>query len=151
MPNSIKTYPITPCLWCNDNALEKAQFYCSVFIDSRIISQHLVVVVFELNGTKFQALNGGVDFDYNESISWSISCQNQEEVDYYWEKLIQGGGKEMDCAWLQDKFGMRWQVVPTRLGELMMDPDKTKASKVMQAMRKMQKIVIKDLEAAYNS
>lgn len=142
---------ITPCLWCKDDALEKAEYYCSIFPNSKILSQHPVMVVFELNGVKFQALNGGVDFAYNESVSWVIDCQDQAEVDYYWNKFINDGGEAQDCSWCKDKYGMRWQVVPKQLATLMMDPDPVKASKVMQAMMKMQKIIVADLEAAYNS
>lgn len=142
---------ISPCLWCKDNALEKAEYYCSVFPNSKIISKHPAIVAFELNGNKFQALNGGVYFPYNESISFTIPCKDQVEVDHYWDTFIQDGGKAQDCAWLQDKYGMRWQIVPNRLAELMMDTDRVKANKVMQAMMKMQKIIIADLEMAYNS
>lgn len=109
------------------------------------------MVSFELNGVKFQTLNGGVDFEYNESISYIINCQDQAEVDHYWHTFIADGGQAQDCSWCQDKYGMRWQVVPKQLGELMSDPDPVKAGKVMQAMMKMQKIVIADLETAYNS
>lgn len=142
---------ISPCLWCKDNALEKAEYYCSIFLNSKILSKHLAIVAFELNGNKFQALNGGVDFPYNESISFTIPCKDQAEVDHYWDTFIKDGGKAQDCAWLQDKYGMRWQIVPNRLVELMMDSDPEKANKVMQAMMKMQKIIISDLEVAYNS
>jgi predicted 3-demethylubiquinone-9 3-methyltransferase (glyoxalase superfamily) len=142
---------ITPCLWCNNNAFEKAQYYCSIFPNSKILGQHPAMVTFELNGTKFQALNGGIDFAYNESISFTISCQDQAGVDHYWNTFIEDGGKAQDCSWCQDKYGMRWQIVPKRLGELMMDENREKAGKVMQAMMKMQKIIIADLEAAYNS
>jgi predicted 3-demethylubiquinone-9 3-methyltransferase (glyoxalase superfamily) len=145
------TNPITPCLWCKDDALAKAQYYCNIFPNSKILSEHPVMVTFELNGNKFQALNGGVNFEYNESISFTIPCQDQAEVDHYWDTFIADGGKAQDCAWCQDKWGMRWQIVPNRLGELMMDPDPIKANKVMQAMMKMQKIIVADLEAAYNS
>jgi predicted 3-demethylubiquinone-9 3-methyltransferase (glyoxalase superfamily) len=109
------------------------------------------MISFELNGNQFQALNGGIDFPYNESISFTIECKDQAEVDYYWNTFINDGGKAQDCAWCQDKYGMRWQIVPTRLKELMMDSDMEKANKVMQAMMKMQKIIIADLESAYNS
>ncbi len=142
---------ITPCLWCKDNALQKAEYYCNIFPNSKILSQHPAMVVFELNGNKFQALNGGVDFAYNESISFTIPCLDQSEVDHYWDTFIADGGKAQDCSWCQDKFGMRWQIVPNKLAELMMDSDKEKAGKVIQAMMKMQKIIIADLEAAYNS
>jgi predicted 3-demethylubiquinone-9 3-methyltransferase (glyoxalase superfamily) len=147
MPNT----QITPCLWCNDDALAKAEYYCSIFPNSKILSQHPAMVTFELNGNKFQALNGGMDFPYNESISFTIPCQDQAEVDHYWDTFIADGGKAQDCAWCQDKWGIRWQIVPKQLSELMMDPDRTKANKVMQAMMKMQKIIVADLEAAYNS
>jgi predicted 3-demethylubiquinone-9 3-methyltransferase (glyoxalase superfamily) len=143
--------PIIPCLWCKDDALAKAEYYCNIFPNSKILGQHPAMVTFELNGNKFQALNGGVDFPYNESISFTIMCQNQTEVDHYWDTFITDGGKAQDCSWCQDKWGMRWQIVPKRLGELMMDPDPIKAAKVMQAMMKMQKIIVADLEMAYNS
>ncbi len=142
---------ITPCLFCKDNALQKAEYYCSVFPNSKIVSKHPAIVSFELDGNKFQSLNGGVDFAYNESISFTIPCKDQGEVDHYWNTFINDGGQAMDCAWLKDKYGMRWQIVPNRLGELMMDNDPIKAGKVMQAMMKMQKIIVADLEAAYNS
>jgi predicted 3-demethylubiquinone-9 3-methyltransferase (glyoxalase superfamily) len=142
---------ITPCLWCSDNALEKAQYYCSVFPQSKILSQSPVMVSFDLNGTQFLALNGGIDFAYNESISWIIDCRDQAEVDYYWDRLIADGGKAQDCAWCQDKYGMRWQVVPKQLQTLMADSDTQKARKVMQAMMKMQKIIVADLEEAARS
>lgn len=142
---------IIPCLWCKDDALAKAQYYCNIFPNSKILSEHPVMVTFQLNGNKFQALNGGVNFQYNESISFTIPCEDQAEVDHYWNTFIADGGKAQDCAWCQDKWGMRWQIVPSRLGELMMDPDREKAGKVMQAMMKMQKIIVADLEVAYNS
>ncbi len=144
------TTQITPCLWCKDDAMTKAEYYCSVFPNSKILSEHPAMVLFELNGTKFQALNGGIDFAYNESISFTISCEDQAEVDHYWNTFINDGGKAQDCAWCQDKWGMRWQIVPKRLAELMMDKDRVKAGNVMQAMMKMQKIIIADLESAYN-
>jgi predicted 3-demethylubiquinone-9 3-methyltransferase (glyoxalase superfamily) len=142
---------ITPCLWCKDDALEKAQYYCSIFPNSKIISQHPVMISFELNGTRFQALNGGIDFPYNESISFTVPCINQVEVDHYWDTFINDGGKAQDCAWCQDKYGTRWQIVPKQLSELMMDKDRVKAGKVMQAMMKMQKIIVQDLIDASNS
>jgi predicted 3-demethylubiquinone-9 3-methyltransferase (glyoxalase superfamily) len=142
---------ITPCLWCKDGALEKAEYYCSIFPNSKIVSKHPAVVAFELNGNLFQALNGGVDFEYNESISFTIDCADQKEVDYYWDRFISDGGSAMDCSWLKDKYGLRWQIVPSILPKLMMDSDPQKAAKVMEAMMKMQKIIVADLEQAYNS
>jgi predicted 3-demethylubiquinone-9 3-methyltransferase (glyoxalase superfamily) len=147
----MKNNPITPCLWCKDDALAKAEYYCNIFPNSKILSEHPVMVTFQLNGNKFQALNGGVNFDYNESISFTIPCEDQAEVDHYWDTFIADGGKPQDCAWCQDKWGMRWQIVPKQLGELMMDLDPIKAGKVMQAMMKMQKIIVSELEEAYNS
>jgi predicted 3-demethylubiquinone-9 3-methyltransferase (glyoxalase superfamily) len=141
---------ISPCLWCKDNALEKAEYYCSIFPNSKILTQHPLIIAFELNGVKFQALNGGVDFTYNESISLTISCKNQEEVDHYWNSFINDGGKAHVCGWCQDKYGMWWQVVPSRYVELMLDSDPVKSGRVTQAIMKMQKIVIADLESAYN-
>jgi predicted 3-demethylubiquinone-9 3-methyltransferase (glyoxalase superfamily) len=141
----------TTCLWCNADAEEKANYYCSVFKDSRITNSIPgVTTSFELRGNKFMALNGGVDFEYNNSISLVIDCKDQEEVDYYWNRFIGDGGEAMDCSWCKDKYGLRWQIVPTKLTELMLDKDPNKAQKVMQAMLKMQKIIIKDLEEAYN-
>jgi predicted 3-demethylubiquinone-9 3-methyltransferase (glyoxalase superfamily) len=142
---------ITPCLWCKNDAVEKAEYYCSVFPNSRMVATHPAMCTFLLNGNKFQTLNGGVGFEYNNTISFTIPCENQEEVDHYWDTFINDGGQAMDCAWCQDKYGMRWQIVPKQLGQMMMDDDREKASKVMQAMMKMQKIIIADLEVAYNS
>jgi predicted 3-demethylubiquinone-9 3-methyltransferase (glyoxalase superfamily) len=142
---------LTPCLWCNNNALEKAEYYTSIFPNSKILSQQAVMVVFELDGVQFQAINGGMDFGYNESISWVIDCQDQAEVDHYWDSFVKDGGKESQCGWCADKYGMFWQIVPKQLGQLMMDEDREKAGKVMHAMLKMQKIIVADLEKAYNS
>jgi predicted 3-demethylubiquinone-9 3-methyltransferase (glyoxalase superfamily) len=151
MPNSITPNTITPCLWCKDDAKEKAEYYCSIFPNSKILAQHPSMTVFEINGNKFQALNGGVDFDYNNTISFTIPCENQTEVDHYWDTFIKDGGEAMDCSWCKDKYGLRWQIVPKQLGEFMMDSDPIRAGKVMKAMMKMQKIIIADIEAAYNS
>lgn len=146
MTQTNQTNYITPCLWCKDDALEKAEYYCSIFPNSKILSKHPVVVSFELKGVKFQTLNGGVDFVYNESISFTIDCEDQAEVDHYWDTFIKDGGKAMDCAWCQDKYGMRWQIVPKILPKLMMDSNREKAARVMQAMMKMQKIIVSDIE-----
>jgi predicted 3-demethylubiquinone-9 3-methyltransferase (glyoxalase superfamily) len=143
------TNTITPCLWCNDNAEEKAKYYCSVFPNSKIISEHRFMYVMELNGNRFQVLNGGVDFEYNNSVSFTIPCKDQEEVDHYWNTFINDGGSELECSWCIDKYGVRWQIVPTILSEGIMHPDKEVASRVMAAMLKMRKIIVADIEAAF--
>ena len=106
-----------------------------------------MTVSFELDGQEFLALNGGPDFTFNEAISFQVSCENQEEVDAYWSKLSEGG-EEGPCGWLKDRFGVSWQIVPTALPELLGDPDPEKAQRVMQAMLKMRKIEIDELERA---
>ena len=142
---------IVPYLWFDHQAREAAAFYCSVFNNSTIRSESDLIVEFEIEGTLFTALNGGPRHQFTEAISFMIMCDSQEEVDYYWNKLIASGGSESMCAWLKDKYGLSWQVVPTRLLELMKSgtPDQSRA--VMQAMLKMRKIIIKDLEYAYEN
>jgi predicted 3-demethylubiquinone-9 3-methyltransferase (glyoxalase superfamily) len=141
MPDSIY-----PCLWFDGNALEAAEFYCSILPESRIVSVNPIVVIFQLRGRKVMALNGGPKFHFTEAISLVVECANQDEVDHCWEKLTENGGEESRCGWLKDKFGLSWQIVPTRLGELMREP--SKAGKVMEALLKMNKLIIADLEAA---
>jgi len=135
--------PIYPCLWYDNKAEEAANFYCSIFPNSKIISNNPMVTIFELNGTKFMGLNGGPHFQFNESVSFVISCENQEEIDHYWNKLIGENGKESMCGWLKDEYGMSWQVVPTILGELMNNPES--GQRVMQAFMKMKKFDIQAL------
>lgn len=137
MPNQIY-----PCLWFNQNAQEAADFYCSVFKDSRILSSNPIVVNFELNGTKFMALNGGPQYQHTPANSYVIECDTQEEIDHYWEKLGEGGHHDQ-CGWLADKFGVSWQVVPSILGELMSDPER--APHVSAAFMKMKKFDIQTL------
>lgn len=139
-------HPITTCLWFDGKSKEAAEFYCSVFKESKITSVNPMVVTFELNGSKYMGLNGGPQFKFNEAISLVVYCDTQEEIDHYWEKLIAGGGNESMCGWLKDKFGVSWQIVPTILGKLMSDPEKGK--RVMQEVLKMKKLVIKTLEEA---
>jgi predicted 3-demethylubiquinone-9 3-methyltransferase (glyoxalase superfamily) len=150
---------ITPFLWFDNNAEEAANFYCSIFKNSKInkITRNgdagpgpkgtPLVIEFELDGQKFLALNGGPVFKFNEAISFSVDCQTQEEVDEYWEKLSAGGSKG-DCAWLKDKYGLSWQIVPRILPQLLQDPDPAKTKRVMQAMMQMQKIDIGKLKQA---
>jgi predicted 3-demethylubiquinone-9 3-methyltransferase (glyoxalase superfamily) len=150
---------ITPCLWFDTEGEEAANFYTSVFPNSRIVdvarygsagprpAGTVMTVSFELDGEKFLALNGGPDFTFNEAISFQVSCDTQDEVDAYWSKLSEGG-EEGPCAWLKDKFGVSWQIVPTRLVDLLGDPDREKSQRVMAAMLKMKKIEIDELERA---
>ena len=156
--------PIVPCLWFNRNAEEAVNFYMSVFKNSKINSiaytvddehlplGHALFIEFELNGNEFQALNGGIDgdgFQYTHAISMSINCKDQKEIDYYWDKLIQGGKPEQ-CGWLQDKYGMYWQIAPESALKMWTDPDKTKVARMAQAMYKMVKLDIAELENAFN-
>ena len=151
---------ITPFLWFDNNAEEAMNFYTSVFKDAVISSVtrygkagpgpegSVMTAAFRLNGMDFVALNGGPVFKFTEAISFVINCETQEEVDCYWDKLSEGG-KESECGWLKDKFGLSWQVVPFALPRLLQDKDRKKAQNVMKAMMKMKKIIIADLEQAY--
>lgn len=147
--------PITPFLWFNDQAEEAVNFYVSIFKNSKIVSKspgpdgNLLSATFELNGQEFMALNGGPMFSFTPAISFFVKCETQEEVDYYWNKLLEGGSEEQ-CGWLKDKYGLSWQIIPNRLGELLGDPDPEKVNRVTQAMLRMQKIEIAGLEQAYN-
>ena len=139
------THKLYPCLWFDGKAKEAAEFYCSVFKDSKILSENPMVVNFELNGTKFMGLNGGPLFKFNEAVSYVVNCDTQEEIDYYWEKLTDGGRESM-CGWLVDKFGLSWQIVPSMLGELMSDPQR--AGRVTKAFMEMKKLEIETLRKA---
>jgi predicted 3-demethylubiquinone-9 3-methyltransferase (glyoxalase superfamily) len=134
--------PIYTCLWFEGKVQEAAQFYCSVFKNSQIVSVSPMVTIFELNERKFMALNGGPKFKFNESVSFVIDCDTQEEIDYYWQNLTEGG-TESQCGWLKDKFGVSWQVVPTILGSLMGNVEK--APRVVEAFMKMKKFDIQTL------
>jgi len=146
---------ITPFLWFDTQAEDAMNFYMSVFKNSKAgeISRgpdgKAFTVNFQLDGQDFIALNAGPLFKFNESISMFVSCEDQAEVDYFWNKFISGGGEATQCGWLNDKFGVSWQIIPRQLGELMGDPDPEKSQRVMQAMLKMQKIVVADLQKAY--
>jgi predicted 3-demethylubiquinone-9 3-methyltransferase (glyoxalase superfamily) len=152
---------ISPCLWFDGQAEDAANFYVSVFPNSRTLGVtrngdsgpgpkgSALVVSFELDGQTFTGLNGGPHFKFSEATSFIIDCADQAEVDHYWAKLTEGGGEPGRCAWLKDKFGVTWQVVPRRLVELLQDPDAQKSGRVMQAMLKMSKIEIAALEDAY--
>lgn len=136
---------ITPFLWYDNNAAEAAAFYTTVFKNSRIISSNPLVTSFELEGQQLMAMNGGPMFKLSEAFSLSVSCDTQEEIDYYWNKLTEGG-KESMCGWLVDKFGLSWQIVPGILPELMNNPEKR--DRVMKAFMSMRKF---DIEALKNA
>jgi predicted 3-demethylubiquinone-9 3-methyltransferase (glyoxalase superfamily) len=137
--------PIYPCLWFNNQAREAAEFYCSIFPNSKIINDSGMVVNFQLDGQFFMGLNGGDMYKFNEAVSYVITCNNQEEIDNYWNKLTGDGGSEGRCGWCKDKYGFSWQVVPSVLGKLMSDPEK--GQKVVQAFMKMSKMDIGILES----
>ena len=144
---------ITPFLWFDTQAEEAVDFYTSVFKNSnkgKVLRNGgaVLTVAFELEGLAFTALNGGPHFKFTEATSFVVDCKDQDEVDYYWEKLSEGGSKGQ-CAWLKDKFGVSWQIVPAALPRLLSDPDAEKAGRVMQAMLKMSRIDVAALENAY--
>ena len=136
------TKPIYSCLWFNGQAKEAADFYCSVFKNSKIVVDTPMVVQFQLNGTLFMGLNGGPHFTFNEAVSFVVDCETQEEIDNYWNKLTEGG-KESNCGWLKDKYGVSWQIVPAILGKLMTDPER--APRVFKAFQQMKKFDIETL------
>ncbi|EPC03301.1 hypothetical protein L861_17310 [Litchfieldella anticariensis FP35 = DSM 16096] len=157
---------ITPCLWFDDQAEEAAEFYTSIFDNSGIsnVTRYseagqeihgkppgsVMVVAFELDGQAFTALNGGPLFQFNEAISLQIDCENQAEVDHFWDKLSEGGDENaQQCGWLKDKYGLSWQVVPRALIEMLSGPDAEKSQRVFQAMLGMKKIDITELERVY--
>jgi predicted 3-demethylubiquinone-9 3-methyltransferase (glyoxalase superfamily) len=152
---------ISPCLWFDDQAEDAANFYVSIFKKSRIVEVSrygeagpkpagtVLTVAFELEGEEFLALNGGPEFNFTEAVSFTVRCETQEEVDYFWGKLTAGGGEESMCGWLKDKYGLSWQIVPNALPDLLSDPDPEKSNRVMQAMLQMTKIDIQGLRKAY--
>jgi predicted 3-demethylubiquinone-9 3-methyltransferase (glyoxalase superfamily) len=138
-------HPIYPCLWFDGNAKAAAEFYCSVFKNSKITTDTPMVVMFEINGYQVMGLNGGSHFKFNEAVSLVVNCDSQKEIDYYWEKLTSNGGQESMCGWLKDKFGFSWQIIPSNIGQLMSDPKKS--PKVMELVMKMRKIDMDKLNA----
>ena len=159
--------PITPCLWFDNQAEEAAKFYTGIFKNSKIskVSRYskagqdvhgrppgsVMTVAFELEGQPFVALNGGPVFHFNEAVSFQIMCRDQKEVDYYWEKLTEGGDPAaQQCGWVKDKFGLSWQVVPNALIEMLGGPTSEKSERAMSAMMEMKKLNIAELERAYN-
>lgn len=137
---------IFPCIWFDGQAKEAADYYCSVFKASKILSESPMVVTFELNGMKFMGLNGGPQFRPNEAVSFVVNCDSQEEIDEYWNRLTADGGEESMCGWLKDKFGVSWQILPSQLGSLMSDPDR--GENVMKELLKMRKLNLHVLQNA---
>jgi predicted 3-demethylubiquinone-9 3-methyltransferase (glyoxalase superfamily) len=140
---------ITPFLWFNNNVPEAVAFYKSVFPNAKVDTANDFMATFELEGQRFHALNGGPQYTFTEAVSFFISVETQAQVDYFWSRLTADGGQESRCGWLKDRFGLSWQVIPTALGRYLSDPDRTKADRAMQAMMKMGKIIIADLDKAY--
>ena len=157
---------ISPCLWFDDKGEEAAKFYISIFKDSKIgdVTRYgkegyeihgkeegtVMTVEFEIEGQKFLGLNGGPIFKFNEAISFQVYCETQEEVDYYWEKLSEGGDEKAQiCGWLKDKYGVSWQIVPIILIKMLKDKDSEKSQRVMKAMLQMHKLDISTLKKAY--
>jgi predicted 3-demethylubiquinone-9 3-methyltransferase (glyoxalase superfamily) len=157
---------IIPCLWFDDKAEEAAKFYASIFKNSKIgnVSRYgkegyefhgkedgmVMTVDFEIEGQKYVALNGGPIFKFNEAISFQVHCETQKEVDYYWEKLSEGGDeKAQQCGWLKDKYGVSWQIVPVVLTKMIQDKDAKKSQRVMKALLQMRKLDIRTLTQAY--
>jgi predicted 3-demethylubiquinone-9 3-methyltransferase (glyoxalase superfamily) len=160
----IASHKIAPCLWYDTEAEDAATFYCSVFDNSRIVNVSrygnegqdihgkqagtVMAVSFELEGLPFVALNGGPHFKFDEAVSFQVYCDSQKEVDYFWDKLSDGG-EEGPCGWLKDRFGLSWQVVPNKLLDMMLDKDGAKSDRVMKAFLQMKKFDIAALERAY--
>ena len=146
---------ITPFLWFDDNAEEAMNFYVSIFADARIVSTmpgpdgKLMGGTFVLKGQEMMVLNGGPMYSFTPAISLFVKCETQQEVDYYWQKLTEGGSEDA-CGWLKDKFGLSWQIIPNALGELLGHPDREKAGRALQAMLQMKKIDIAALQAAFD-
>ena len=150
---------ITPFLWFNDQAEEAVHFYTSIFKNSRILAETryteggmgpkgtIMTIEFELEGQRFTALNGGPQFRFTEAVSFVVKCKNQEEIDFFWEKLSQDGS-DQQCGWLKDKFGVSWQIVPENIAELMTQRDPEKGKRVMKALMQMKKLDIRKLQEA---
>jgi predicted 3-demethylubiquinone-9 3-methyltransferase (glyoxalase superfamily) len=150
---------ITPSLWFDDNLAEAAEFYTAIFPNSSVEILHrttdagpgepgtVLSGIFVLDGMRFMGINGGPHFHFSEAVSFMISCKDQDEVDYYWDRLVDGG-EESQCGWLKDRFGLSWQITPDRLFELITDPDPARAAAATKAMHGMRKILIAELEEA---
>jgi predicted 3-demethylubiquinone-9 3-methyltransferase (glyoxalase superfamily) len=153
---------VTPFLWFDNNAEEAMNFYTTVFQDAEIVETHrygeggpapagtVMTGTMRIHGQEIMVLNGGPAFRFNESFSLFVSCEDQAEVDYFWDRLTADGGEESMCGWLKDRFGLSWQIIPKQLGEMLGDPDPERAGRAMEAMLQMRKIDIGRLRAAVN-
>jgi len=167
MESKLKLQKMMTCLWFDGNAQEAVNFYLTVFKDGKtgrklyygkegreihgMTEGTLLTIEFEILGNQFIALNGGPHFKFSEAVSFMINCDDQEEVDYYWDKLTEGGDPSaQQCGWCKDKFGVSWQITPTILDDMVADPDKEKAGRAMNVMMKMKKLDIAKLEEAFN-
>jgi predicted 3-demethylubiquinone-9 3-methyltransferase (glyoxalase superfamily) len=147
---------IKPCLWFDNRIDEAIEFYTTTFKTAKVTNinrpapgQPAFTAEFELEGQKFMALNGGPQFKFTEAVSFFVTCADQAEVDYFWNAMTADGGAESQCGWLKDKFGLSWQIVPQQMFETIMGPDKAGADRAMQAMMKMKKLIVADLQKAY--
>lgn len=141
---------VTPFLWFDNQAEEAAKLYCSIFKNSKILSSGPMNAIFELEGQRFMAGNFGPQFKFNEAISIFVTCDSQEEVDYFWTKLTENGGQESRCGWLKDRFGLSWQIIPDAFVKMVSGPDQERTQRVFAAMMKMNKMDIKKLQEAYD-
>ncbi len=153
---------VTPNLWFDTQAEQAAEFYCSIFPNSRIVSiarypegapgpvGEVMTVEYELDGQRYVHINGGPQFTFSEAVSFQINCADQAEVDHYWEKLTDGG-EESQCGWLKDRYGFSWQVVPAGMEELFSDPDPARSQRAMQAMLQMRKLDVEEMRRAADS
>jgi predicted 3-demethylubiquinone-9 3-methyltransferase (glyoxalase superfamily) len=155
------TQKITPCLWFDDHIEEAASYYARVFKGRIVNVTHypsdgpmpegsVLTTNVEMLGTTFMLLNGGPEFKFSEAVSFSIDCKDQADVDYYWQALTSDGGEESVCGWVKDKYGLSWQIVPEAISRTVGGPDKAGSKRAMDAMMKMRKLIVADLEAAYN-
>lgn len=145
----MKFQKITPYLWFNNQAKEAAEFYCSIFDNSKVTSDSGTIVEFELDGTNFIALNGGPQFKFNEAVSFYVLCDDQEEIERLWHTLTSNGGSEGNCSWCKDKYGVSWQIVPKAFIDMMKTGTQEQTQRVIGAMMKMRKMIIKDFEEAF--
>jgi predicted 3-demethylubiquinone-9 3-methyltransferase (glyoxalase superfamily) len=150
---------LIPCLWFDKNMKEILNYYISIFPDTKTSnidslsdtpSGTVELATMTILGQDFQLMTAGPTFKFNESVSFVVDCEDQKEVDYYWNALTTNGGAESECGWCKDRYGLSWQIVPKQLGILMSDPDKEKANRVTQAMLKMKKLIVADLQSAYD-
>ena len=148
--SKISTQKITPYLWYDNQAKEAATFYCSLFENSQIISDSDLIVEFELDGMRLVGLNGGPQFKFTEAVSLLVLCEDQDEVDYFWNAFTQNGGKESRCGWCKDKYGFSWQIVPKRFMEMMKTGTPDQVKRVMNVLMPMNKLIVEEFEKAFN-